>query len=52
VAQPLLELTLSRELVERVLGPPLYDPPGGDAAEAVALPGAAAGLVWTSVRCG
>lgn len=39
-------LQITKELIERVLGPPRYS--GNDAAERVSGPGAAAGLVWTS----
>ena len=39
-------LPVTRELVERVLGPPRHN--GNEAAERITAPGTAAGLVWTA----
>ena len=38
--------SVTRELVERVLGPPRYN--GNEAAERITAPGTVAGLVWTA----
>lgn len=37
---------MTKELVEKVLGPPKFV--GSDASERILTPGAAAGLVWTA----
>eukprot|EP00271_Cylindrocystis_brebissonii_P022291 TRINITY_DN8529_c0_g1_i1.p1 TRINITY_DN8529_c0_g1~~TRINITY_DN8529_c0_g1_i1.p1 ORF type:complete len:1024 (-),score=212.75 TRINITY_DN8529_c0_g1_i1:298-3369(-) len=50
VAEAMLEaqpLTVDETVLESVLGPPKFD--GNEAAERVAMPGVAVGLVWTAV---